>query len=213
LLTSLLEVSTKSDQQHLPVPPIDPEPQIEDKKLYVTKSGILELDKSSGELCECQTNRRINLVPLPDGWFGISANKRNYSDRLIEQRIDGKEVIVLERDGKRHRLGSIYSPGPNQFDWNQYFGSYDIINPDEDFPVMDMEVFKEKDITYICYRMPKLSTKLIVTPITPISEHEAITEGLGRAKGETIYVRNIDGLDYLIYSGYVARKNPAASNQ
>ena len=58
----------------------------------------------------------------------------------------------------------------------------------------------------MCYRMPKLSTKLIVLPITPVSNQEAITEGFGRSKGETVYSQDIDGVTHLIYSGYIARK-------
>ena len=173
---------------------------------YISKSGIIEIDKDASQLCDCQTNRKLNLVPLPDGWFGLSPDNKKYTSKITEQVIDGNEVIVLEKNGKQHRIGSRYRPNDNRFHWEQYFGKYEIINPDENFPVTDVRIFDEDNMTYMCYRMPKLSNKLIVLPITPVSEQEAITEGLGRSKGETVYSQNIDGETHLIYSGYIAKK-------
>ncbi len=173
---------------------------------YISRSGIIEIDKDASQLCDCQTNRKLNLVPLPDGWFGLSPDNKKYTSKITEQVIDGNEVIVLEKNGKQHRIGSRYKPNDNRFKWEQYFGKYEVINPDDDFPVTDVRIFDEDNITYMCYRMPKLSDKLIVLPITPVSEQEAITEGLGRSKGETVYSQSIDGENHLIYSGYIARK-------
>ncbi len=173
---------------------------------YISKSGIIEIDKDASQLCDCQTNRKLNLVPLPDGWFGLSPDNKKYTSKITEQVIDGNEVIVLEKNGKQHRIGSRYIPNDNRFHWEQYFGKYEIINPDEDFPVTDVRIFDEDNMTYMCYRMPKLSNKLIVLPITPVSEQEAITEGLGRSKGETVFSQDIDGETHLIYSGYIAKK-------
>jgi CubicO group peptidase (beta-lactamase class C family) len=177
-----------------------------DKQRYIAKSGIIEIDKSANKLCQCQTQKILNLVPLPNGWFGLSPDNRHISSKISEQEIDGEEVIVLEKNGQKHRVGARLKPADNRFNWEQYFGDYEIINPDENFPVTDVRVFDEDNMTYICYRMPQLSDKLVVLPITPVSETEAITEGLGRSKGETIYSRKINGEDLLIYSGYIARK-------
>ena len=177
-----------------------------DKQRYIAKSGIIEIDKSANKLCQCQSQKILNLVPLPNGWFGLSPDNRRISSKISEQEIDGKEVIVLEKNGQKHRVGARLRVPDNRFNWEHYFGDYEIINPDENFPVTDVRVFDEENMTYICYRMPQLSDKLVVLPITPVSETEAITEGLGRSKGETIYSRQINGEDLLIYSGYIARK-------
>lgn len=206
MINQLLSRHLESVDRERKLPAIYEQSEPAAKKLYVSQSGILELDTSNSKLCDCLNEQNINLVPLPDGWFGISPDNRSYESKISEQHIDGKDVIVLEQGGKKHRIGSIYTAGDNQFNWDQHFGHYEIINPDSEFPVTDVEVFGEGQVTYICYRMPKLSEKLIVMPITPVSDKEAITEGLGRDRGETIYLRNIDGFDYLIYSGYVARK-------
>jgi hypothetical protein len=176
------------------------------KKKYVAKSGIIEIDSNAKMLCDCQSNRNINLILLPDGWFRLSPDKKNTTKKIIEQKVNGKEVIVLEQNGKKHTIGSIYDENNYRFNWDQYFGKYEIINADTGFPVVDVELFEEGGITYMCYRMPKLSNKLIALPIMPVSEKEAITEGVGRSKGETVYFQEMDGFKYLIYSGYVARK-------
>lgn len=178
----------------------------ENKHRYIAQSGMVEIDPQSKSLCDCQTNRIINLVPLPEGWFGISPDNKNFSSKISEQLIDGNEVMVVQKNGKLHRLGSRYVENDNHFNWEQYFGDYTIVNPDENFPVTDVRIFDEKNMIYMCYRMPKLSDKLIVLPITPVSTKEAITEGLGDSKGETVYSLNIDGKTHLVYSGYIARK-------
>lgn len=206
LLNQLLRLFVATGDTPIKLPPIDESANRTGTKKYVARSGILELDKANSKLCDCLNEQNINLVPLPDGWFGISPDNSSYTSKIIEQNVDGKEVIVLEQGGKKHRIGSVYSSADNQFEWERHFGHYEIINPDQEFPVTDVEVFGEGEVTYICYRMPRLSDKLIVMPITPVSEKEAITEGLGRARGETIYLQEIDGLNYLIYSGYIAKK-------
>ncbi len=176
------------------------------KARYLAKSGIIEIDKNAGKICECQSKKTLNLVPLPDGWFGLSPDNKRYSSKISEQVVDGEKVIVLDKNGKKHRVGTRFKPADNRFNWEKHFGDYQIVNPDERFPVTDVRVFDEDNMTYLCYRMPKLSSKLVVLPITPVSETEAITEGLGRSKGETVYSKLIDGQEYLIYSGYIARK-------
>lgn len=177
----------------------------QDKNRYIAKSGIIELDRASSQLCECQTNRRLNLVPLPDGWFGISPDNQKLTSKITEQVIDGKEVIVLEHNGKKQRIGSRYQLKDSPFHWDQHFGRYEVINPDQGFPVTDIRIYDENNMTYMSYRMPKLTDKLIVLPITPVSEQEAITEGLGRSKGETVFSQIIDGDKHITYSGYIAR--------
>lgn len=178
----------------------------QEKNRYIAKSGIIELDREASQLCDCQTNRRLNLVPLPDGWFGISPDNQKLTSKITEQVIDGKEVIVLEHNGKTQRIGSRYQQKESRFNWQQHYGNYEVVNPDDGFPVTDIRIYDENNMTYMCYRMPKLSDKLIVLPITPVSEIEAITEGLGRSKGETVYSQLIDGDKHIIYSGYIARK-------
>jgi len=177
-----------------------------EKNRYIAKSGIIELDRATSQLCDCQTNRRLNLVPLPDGWFGISPDNQKLTSKITEQVIDGQEVIVMEHKGKKQRIGSKYQQNDNRFNWDKHLGSYQVVNPDDKFPVTDVRIFEEDNMTYMCYRMPKLSENLIVLPITPVSEREAITEGLGRSKGETVYSQVIDGKEHLIYSGYIAEK-------
>ncbi len=181
-------------------------PDHADRARFISKTGILELDQTFARLCECQSQKKVNLIPLPDGWFGLSPDQQHMQGKIRQQKIDDREVIVLEKDGKQQRVGARFDPAPNRFNWEQRFGEYEVINPDKNFPVTDVRIFDEDGMTFICYRMPKLSEKLVVLPITPVSETEAISEGLGRSKGETIYSRRIDGEDLLIYSGYIARR-------
>lgn len=174
---------------------------------YVSDSGVIELDTKNSEIRALSQNKKIGLIPLPDGWFGIFSEHQSVSTRISEQTIDGREVMVVETNGDARLIGTQVE-ADNEFNWNRQFGDYQILNPDKDFPVTDVRVLRKDKITYLCYRMPLLSEKMIFLPITPVSENEAITQGLGRARGETVASRIVEGEMQLIYSGFVAKKIP-----
>lgn len=175
---------------------------------YVSNSGVIELDTKSSEIRTLSQSKKIDLIPLPGGWFGISPEQQSVLTRISEQTINGHEVMVVEKNGDTRLIGTHVEADDDRFNWNRYFGDYQILNPDKDFPVTDVRLFRKDKITYLCYRMPLLSEKLILLPIIPVSENEAITQGLGRGRGETVVSRIVEGEMQLIFSGFVAKKIP-----
>lgn len=172
---------------------------------YVTDSGVIELDTGSPEIRALSQSKKIDLISLADGWFGISLDQQSVPTRISEQIIGGHEVMVAEINGDARLIGTQIE-ADDRFNWSRYYGDYQILNPDKGFPVTDVRLFRKDKITYLCYKMPLLSEKMIFLPITPLSENEAITQGLGRARGETVASRIVGGEMQLIYSGFVARK-------
>lgn len=189
-----------------PIPPMDNNAEPESKRLFVAKDGIIELDTGKAEIRADKQGNKISLIPLPDGWYGISPDAQSVTTRITEKTVDGYSVMIAQNNGETKRVGSLVTLDEDPFNWDKRFGDYEIINPDENFPVTHVRLLRQDQITYLCYRMPKLSDKMIFLPITPISENEAVTQGLGRARGETVLSEVTDNDTRLTYSGFVAKK-------
>ena len=176
------------------------------RKQFVASVGLVELDTANASICACDQNRKIDLVSLPDGWFEMPAGRRPVAKRIAERTIDGQRVLVMESNGETRRIGARVQDSQNPFDWRDKFGRYRVINPDDGFPVTDMRLFRDHGVVFLSYRLPRLTRQTIMLPIAPLSETEAITQGLGRAGGETVIARQADGETRLVFSGFVARK-------
>ena len=107
---------------------------------------------------------------------------------------------------KEYLLGARVPERPIPTAWRRRIGSYQVINEDPYFPVEDVRLEDRDGLLYLRYRMSKLSHREIAVPITAVSDHEAITVGLGRTRGETVRIVQVDGEERLRYSGYEARR-------
>lgn len=173
---------------------------------FISKDGIIELDSRKSEIRSDNQDRKIDLISLSDGWYGIWSGGQPVTTRIAEKTVNGHNVMIAQNNGRTKRIGSQIRLNENLFNWDRHFGDYEVINPDENFPVTDVRLFRQDGVTYFCYRMPQLSDQMIFLPITAVSENEAVTQGLGRARGETVLSEVIDNELHLTYSGFVAKK-------
>ena len=114
---------------------------------------------------------------------------------------------------KEFLLGAKVPKRPIPGVWLKRIGSYEVVNEDPHFPVEDVRLENRDGLLYLTYRMPKLSRRQIAVPIAAVSDKEAITVGLGRTRGETVRIVQIDGEERLRYSGYEARRESLAGEQ
>lgn len=180
---------------------------------YMTSLGLVSIDPREVELCACSKRKVLDLVPQPDGWFNLqkkSSGKGSTAKqaRMTEKFIDGQKVIVIQSEGRTHRFGSSMPEAAIPELWKQRLGDYRIVNSDEDFPVDHVSLLEKNKRLYLGYRMPKLSHKKVETPLAPITDHEAVTVGLGRTRGETVRIKRFDDtrMEYLVFSGLIAEK-------
>jgi hypothetical protein len=103
-------------------------------------------------------------------------------------------------------LGEKIPPTPLTDIWLRRVGEYQVINPDEKFPVTESRLKLNNGQLCMSYKMPLLSSKTIQVPLRPISDTEAVILGLGRTRGETLRAIEVDGEEHLRYSGFVGRK-------
>jgi hypothetical protein len=117
-----------------------------------------------------------------------------------------REVMVAQ-EGSRHArlLGEKVANGPIPEAWRRRVGNYEALNADPGFPLEDVRIHDENGVLCLSYRMPVMSRQRIRVPIQAISNTEAIALGLGRTRGETLRVSQVNGEERLHYSGYEMR--------
>jgi len=184
---------------------------------YATDFGLISIKPEDAKLCACMVGKTVDLIPYPNDWFGLGRDaggalppgfmalaKMRFQTRVI----DGREVVVAKHGDKVSILGDKVPESPIPDAWLARVGKYELLNPDEDFPLTDPRIRLRDGQLCMSYRLPKLSPKTIQVPIRPISDTEAIILGLGRTRGETLRVTREDGAERVRYSGFIGRKLP-----
>ncbi len=185
---------------------------------YATGLGLIEIAPRVGQLCACNIGKTLNVAPLPDGWFQTQVSSEEALppgyEKLAQlqfttKRVEDKDVLVMRGRDKEYLLGAKVPDRPIPSAWLRRIGSYQVTNEDPHFPVEGLRLENRNGVLHLRYRMPMLSHRAIALPIMAISDREAITLGLGRTRGETVRIVDVDGEERLVYSGYQARRQSA----
>jgi CubicO group peptidase (beta-lactamase class C family) len=187
---------------------------------YATDLGLLAISPKRDKVCTCLTGRTFDLIPYPDGWFGVNglslsgpaSNPGPYQAlsqlRVSTIKVMGREVMVVQ-EGSRHArlLGEKLAALAIPDGWRRRLGKYQVLNADPGFPMADIVIHEQNGVLCLMYRMPVLSSHRIRVPIQAISDTEAVVLGLGRTRGETLRVTRVNGEERLHYSGYEMRRS------
>jgi CubicO group peptidase (beta-lactamase class C family) len=181
---------------------------------YATDFGLISIRPKDAKLCACIVDETFDLIPYPDGWFGVGRSALGSLPpslrplakmRFQTQRIEGRDVVVAQKGEKRIVLGEKIPPGGVPEVWRERVGAYELLNPDEEFPLVEPELKMREGQLCMSYKLPRLSSKTIQVPLRPISDTEAIILGLGRTRGETLRAIEVNGEERLRYSGFEGR--------
>jgi hypothetical protein len=179
---------------------------------YATDLGLLMIDPDDPKLCACIIDRMLDMVRYEDGSLGLtSESAANLPDayqvlgklRFRSRTQGGKEVLVAEREGEEFVLGTHIDAQSWGKEWKKRIGRYRTMNPDGAFSIQDLQLAEKDGVLCLKYKVPHLSSRPIQVPLKPISPDEAIIEGLGRGRGETVRIVEIDGKQCLRFSGYM----------
>ena len=187
---------------------------------YATDFGLISIRPQDAKLCACMVEETFDLIPYPNGWFGIDQNAAGSISPSLKplaemsfqtQRIEGRDVVVAKKGDKKILLGEKIPTTPVPDVWIKRVGMYEVVNPDQGFPLTEPQVKIRDGQLCMSYKLPLLSPKTIQVPLQPISDTEAIILGLGRMRGETLRVITVNGEERLRYSGFEGRRlaNPA----
>jgi CubicO group peptidase (beta-lactamase class C family) len=202
-------------------PTADPEPA-DIAGRYATDFGLISIRAQDPKLCACVINETFDLIPFPNGWFGLGEEALGAlplglrplaAMRFQTQHIDGREVVVARHDEQRVVIGEKVPEIPVPQVWLDRLGGYEILNPDPGFPLTEAQLKLNDGHLCMSYRLPKLSESRVQVPLRPISDTEAIILGLGRMRGETLRAVTIKGQERLRYSGFVGRKIDIDDNE
>jgi CubicO group peptidase (beta-lactamase class C family) len=179
---------------------------------YATDLGLLMIDPEDPKLCACIIDRMLDMVRYEDGSLGLtSESAANLPDgyrvlgelRFRSREQGGKEVLVAEREGEEFVLGTHIDSHSWGEEWKKRIGKYRTMNPDGPFSIQDLQIAEKDGVLCLKYKIPHLSDRPVQVPLKPISNDEAIIEGLGRGRGETVRIIEIDGKQCLRFSGYM----------
>jgi len=182
---------------------------------YATDFGLISIRAQDPKLCACVIDETFDLIPYPNGWFGLGSDALGALPRGLRplaamrfqtQHIDGRDVVVAEHDDEQVIIGEKVPDAPIPQVWLDRVGHYTLLNPDPDFPLIEPQLKLTDGHLCMSYRLPKLSSALIQVPLRPISDSEAIILGLGRTRGETLRAVTVNGDERLRYSGFIGRK-------
>jgi CubicO group peptidase (beta-lactamase class C family) len=193
-----------------------PQPEVTDiAGNYATDFGLISIRPKDAKLCACIVEETFDLIPYPKGWFGLGAEavgslpgalRPLAAMRFQTQAIDGREVVVAKRGEQQVVMGEKVPDAPIPEAWLKRVGRYELLNPDDGFPLTEPSLKLKDGHLCMSYRLPSLSAETTQVPLRPISDTEAIILGLGRTRGETLRAFMVDGEERLRYSGFVGRR-------
>jgi hypothetical protein len=110
-------------------------------------------------------------------------------------------------DGRRYLIGDRLHPVPISPRWLQRTGKYKCINCENDaFQIEQVNLREENHLLLLNYSAAPLIKNRVTTALKPLSDSEALIDGLGSGKGGTIHVLHKKGKEFFEYSGYLFEK-------
>lgn len=182
---------------------------------FDTLVGLAKVSTTSGKIDADAVGHHFQLVPHEDGLFTLKykvfgmvpVNVGAFEDiRLSAVTIDGRQIIVGRIGGESLLFGEKLKPTGIPDNFMQLLGRYEIINK-VDGPAPSHIIMKEDDGLLVGeMRFPEKPELLLRIGFQPISDHEAVTAGLGSGRGDTLRLIYEDNEERLGFSGFQLRK-------
>jgi CubicO group peptidase (beta-lactamase class C family) len=179
---------------------------------YETVAGLAAVRARGGYLEIDLGGKTLRAYPRKDGTFRLEFRLLGIIPLGIPdiermgmsfETVLGRDLIVGTRDGKRSLFGVRVKKREIPAAWSARTGEYRLLNKGDDAIFPDnVELEVEDGLLVIGFSIPAISKERIRISLDPISENEAVIQGLGRGKGETLSVVTIEGQDVLQYSGF-----------
>ncbi len=190
---------------------------------YSTIFGLVQIAEHGASLRAEGMGQHFDLEPGSDGMLGLryrlwglfSIRPQALADvRVSRASIAGHEVLIGQRaSGGRTLIGERFSPAELSEPWQRRAGEYELIEGRDDAVTPERVRLRIEDGVMVFSArlagMPKYKAEWEL-PIMPVTNTEAVVQGLGRNLGDTIRVLQATDGERLVYSGYVWRRRPSA---
>ena len=182
---------------------------------FDTLVGLAKVSTASGAIDVEAVGHSFRLVPHEDGLlslkyklFGLLPVRVGAFDdiRLSVAKVGGRQIIVGRIGGESLMFGEKLKPAGIPDSFLQRIGHYEIIDK-IDGPAPDHIVLDEEDGLLVGeVRFPEKPELLLRIGFRPVSDHEAVTAGLGSGRGDTLRLIHENDEERLGFSGYQLRK-------
>jgi hypothetical protein len=164
---------------------------------------------------------KFRLIPSSNGKFGVErkflgifplkkiGNLELAKIRTMHMNFGGRELLIVRYDGRHWFTAEKIDPLPLPDTWKNALGEYQVTNPDPQGSPQDLTLSNEDGVLVFSYKMPIWYAGKAKLHLSPISETEAITLGIGRSSGETMRIVKIDNGEGLHFWGFEMKKKPS----
>lgn len=184
---------------------------------YASSLGSVFTVQSKGSYLQTQfLGKTLALLPRADatfalqyrmfGWLPINlAGLREVA--VSVDTIGERQVVALHYKGQRLLAGVKITPHPVSPAWLARTGRYVIVNKGGDGTLFEnTQLAYENGLLVLKYTLPEAPGFTPSIALDPVSDTEAISQGLGRFMGETFRVISVQGQERIVYSGYELRR-------
>lgn len=182
---------------------------------FDTLVGLAKVSTQSGQIDVEAVGQHFRLVPHEDGLFSVKykvlglvpVHVGAFDDISFSiATVDGKQIIVGRIGGESLMFGEKLTPSSIPEKFLERIGQYEIIGK-TDGPTPEHIALKEESGMLVGeVRFAEKPELLLRIGFQAISDHEAITAGLGSGRGDTLRLLEEDNEQRLGFSGYQLRK-------
>ncbi|NOU43433.1 MAG: beta-lactamase family protein [Methyloglobulus sp.] len=211
------QIPIDDDQPAITTRSLNAQEQILGAGQYATSAGYVKLTPEGDSLTTEVDGHSIDLVARDDGNYGIRYKLLGLfaiePDELTQfslslKNILGHDLALGHYQNQSFVFGEKIKPVPISQSWRNRLGQYEIINLTQgEALVPEKCALKEQDgFLMLEYSIPTFDINNLSLPIAPASDKEATILGQGRGMQETVRIVNVEGKDFIAYSGYLLRK-------
>ena len=182
---------------------------------FDTLVGLAKISTGSGKIDADAVGHHFQLVPHEDGLRSLKykvlglvpVHVGAFEDiRLSMATVDGRQIVVGRIGGESLVFGEKLNPSSIPETFLQHIGNYEIMGK-IDGPVPTQILLKEDDGLLVGEaRFPEKPELLLRIGFRPVSDHEAVTAGLGSGRGDTLRLIHEGNEERLGFSGFQMRK-------
>jgi CubicO group peptidase (beta-lactamase class C family) len=188
---------------------------------YATLNMLGSVARDNSTLKANMGGYKFRLLPSSNGKFGVErkllgifplkkiGNLELAKIRAMHMNFNGRELLIVYYNNRHWFSSEKMDPLPIPVTWKNASGEYQVVNPDPDGSPQDIALSNEEGVLVFSYNMPMWNARKSKLYLTPISETEAITLGIGRSSGETMRIINMEDEEGLYFWGFKMRKKPS----
>lgn len=189
---------------------------------FETLIGLVKVENKDGELISRLMGYNFQLVKHAEGEFGVRlkllgfipvANQEMKEMRLSLQRVAGREVLVLRRNGESRLIGEKLHPASLPAYLNDYVGDYEIVNKHDGPMPENIRVVREGDLLVGEFTSSLMPGFLFRTAFLPVAQNELVMGGVGAGKGETLHLNKAADGFHMSYAGFDLRKSDTTARR